>query len=171
MAGLTTVALLEQALRITIPAHDPYAILMIELASNAVRDAADQPGWVIGTPGQNQTEAPQAARDVALMVAVRIFTNPRNLERRTAGPLSETFRDIGVYGVDLTDGEKERLEPHISDSRRGSNGLWVQPTGAKLVPQRVYLADESPGATSILYAEGADLIAFIPSPYPWEELP
>ena len=111
-----------------IPQDDEYALMMIGLASNAVREAARQAGWVVETdegdlPGVGQALAPQTARDIALLVAGRAYTNPKNLERRTAGPISETFRDSGVFGVGLTEDERNRL----NDVSGRTGGIWVQP--------------------------------------------
>ena len=78
-----------------LPPDDEYARMMISQASNAVRDAALQSGWVRLTegsePGVGQAEVPTTAQDITLWVATRAYTNPRNLERRTAGPISETL--------------------------------------------------------------------------------
>lgn len=162
MSALTTVTRLAGGLRTGISAEDGYADMIINQASNAVRDYTGQQGWVLANPSTGETVAPQTAQDVTLWVAMRAYTNPLNMERRTAGPISHTFRDSGVYGVELTENEKERLKPLAATTR--SNGLWVQPTGARSRPERVYLADPAPGATSILFAEGNDLVAFTPNP-------
>ena len=170
MIDLISVAELGKILKIELANSDPYARMIITQASNAVRDETGQTGWVGSDPGPGQTVAPTAAHDVTLWVAARAFTNPRNLERRTAGPISETFRDTGLFGVELTENEKARLVPHSSDDKVSSNGLWVQPTGRSSAPQRVYLADPAPGSTAILYADGGSLIAHIPLPE-WETMP
>jgi hypothetical protein len=120
----------------TLSSNDVYATLMLAQASNAVRDEAGMPGWVVRTDeddvlGTGQVDAPQAARDIALWVAYRAFVNPKNLSRRTAGPISETFRD-GISGIALTDDEKTRLAALDGVGRTG--GLWAQPIDAYSPP-------------------------------------
>lgn len=112
-----------------IPADDAYTQMVISQASNAVRDAARQPGWVrledAGDElGPGQSEVAPTAQDIVAQLAMRVWTNPRNLERRTSGPVSETFRDSGVYGLELTAAEAERLKGLRPG---GGGGLWVQP--------------------------------------------
>lgn len=127
-SGLISVEELARLLRITIPSQDSYARMIIEQASNRVREVASQPGWVRvdegSTPGVGQTLAPATAHDVTLWISQRAYTNPKNLERRTSGPVSETFRDSGVYGIEPTDDERSRL---VKLSPSGGSGLWVQP--------------------------------------------
>lgn len=158
MSALNTIPNLALLLRTTIDPSDGYAELILEQASNSVRDYMRQPGWVTADPpGDGQTVAPQVARDVTLWVAARAYTNPKNLERRTAGPISETFRDVGVLGVELTESEKERLG---TPAGRSSNGLWVLQTSTPGGVSKVYLPDR-PGATYLLMAEGEDVTAFV----------
>lgn len=143
-ALLVAVTDVQALLRVTQNADDAYAKLIISQASNAVRHAgvkagiAEAAGWVTATepdePGTGQVQRPDVARDVALWVASRAYVNPKNLERRTSGPISETFRDSGVYGVELTDDERDRIGTLAGTSSTG--GLWVQPIsyGTEVVP-------------------------------------
>lgn len=126
--SLTSVSDLATMLHLSIAEDDAYAALIIRGASNAVRDAARQPSWVRkeesgDTLATGEVLAPDTAQDITLWVAVRAYTNPRNLSRRTSGPISETFRE-GVYGLELTDSEFARIE---ALRPAGNSGLWIQP--------------------------------------------
>lgn len=127
-ATLVPVKALATLLRITIDSQDPYALMVLTQASNTVRSAAREPGWVRvdaeGDLGPGQSEVPSEAQDITVWLAMRAYNNPRNLERRTAGPISESFRDTGVYGLELTPDERSRLA-RLGSS--GSTGFWVQP--------------------------------------------
>lgn len=159
MAALATVSKLKVLLRKPdLPASDEYATMMLEQASRAVRFEA-RPGslaWVLENPDTDagQILVPDEAQDITLWVAFRAFTNPRNLERRTAGPVSETFRDTGIYGLALTDDEKERLAELTTGDSGHSRRLWTQPVGAGTLPKPVYLVDSWPGADLFLVADG-----------------
>lgn len=163
MRDLVSVRDLGYALRLPLDSDDPYTLLMIGQASNAVRDFTGHQEWVGSEPGVNEEVAPATARDVALWVALRAHRNPLNLERRTAGPISETFRDSGVFGAELTAAEEARLRNAELVSRGSTGGLWVQPVGqTRRLPDRVWVPDPwHPAATPLLVAEGADVAAFI----------
>lgn len=154
VATLATVAELATLLKVTIANNDPYALMMLGQASSAVRDAAGQAGWVrledieVDEPGVGQTVAPEAAHDVTLWVASRAYGDPRNRSRKTAGPISESFFENGVYGLDLTEGERARLGGYTGKT---SSGIWVLPMSygeevkPVLVPHELgywYIADE-----------------------------
>lgn len=126
MSALSSVKALATLLKVTIDDDDPYARLILEQASTSVRDAAGQPGWTLSPDPLVLSESlpPQAAIDITLWVAQRAYTNPRNLSRRGSGPISEAFADIGVYGVELTDGELARIKG-ASGAKKG--GLWALP--------------------------------------------
>jgi hypothetical protein len=106
-------------------ASDPYTELIAETASEKVRSVAEQPNWVDpdATPTGEQVKAPSRARLVALWLARQAWQDPGNLQRRTAGPISETFFESGVRGLGLGDDEKEWLESQRPSG--GSNGMWV----------------------------------------------
>lgn len=163
MRDFVTVETLRQALRLPIADDDPYTLLMIAQASNAVRDFTGHQEWVGSDPGPLDALAPGTARDVALWVALRAHRNPLNLERRIAGPISETFRDSGVFGASLTAAEEKRLTDAQLVTRVNTGGLWVQRVGeTRRIPDRVWAPDPwHPAATPLLMAEGADVAAFI----------
>ncbi len=131
LAQLATVAELATLLRITIAAgeEDPYAVMILGQASTAVREAAGNVAWVRLTspdtePGVGQVEMTETAHDITLWVASRAYNDPRNKSRRTAGPISESYFENGVYGLDLTEREQQRLDRANGGA---SSGLWVQP--------------------------------------------
>lgn len=159
---------LATLLKAEIPTDDPYALMMLAQASQAVRDAAGQPGWVLRTGGDplpelppGTSDAPLTAQHITLWVAQRAYLDPRNRSRRTSGPISESFFENGVYGLDLTEGEKARLEPL---SANAGGGLWTIRTGSDQRVPPVYLADVRPGSDPILYAGPEYAWAFTPRP-------
>lgn len=165
---LTSVEELRTLLRLpSLEADDPYALMILAQASNRVREAAKQPGWVVWDgdglpptePGAGQTWAPETAKEITLWVAYRAFTNPKNLERRTSGPISETFRN-GVGGLELTADEEKRLNALTGSS---TNGLWSLPmTGGQqeermlTVPVIMYDGKTFPGARGFHIADNGD---------------
>jgi hypothetical protein len=94
---------------------DPYTALMIEAASAVVRDEGN-PDWTLET-------IPSRGRFIALYLARRAWEDPGNLSRRTAGPLSESFFENGVKGLDLTEAEREWLDGKKPGG--GSDGTWI----------------------------------------------
>jgi hypothetical protein len=127
---LAKVSDLATLLEITLDDEDPYALLIMRQASNAVRDAAKQPGWVRlddpenDEPGPGQAVAPPVAEDITLQVAARAYTDPRNLASKGSGPIRESYFENGFYGTDLRPQELARLR---GVSGNGNRGLWVQP--------------------------------------------
>lgn len=163
---LVTIPELATLLRTTIDEDNDYAKLIVAQASNAVRDEAGQPGWLrtlnpSDTIPEGYGEAPFTARDIASWVAQRAFTDPRNRSRITSGPISDTFFENGVYGLDLTDGEKNRLAAYHPDAGQNT-GLWVQPIGAGTRAEPVLLADVRPGSDPLIYADPEWAWAFTP---------
>ncbi len=168
---LASVKSLRTLLRVDeedVPDTDPYALLILEQASDTVRHAARQPGWVRpqedgDTPGPDETLVPIIAAKIALWLAYRVYVNPSNLSRRTSGPVTDTFSDNGLVGMELTANELADLVDLRPDSATGG-GLWVQPidTGRD-VPTPVYLYDNLAGpidGSTILYADPVDAGAF-----------
>lgn len=101
---------------------DKYTDLMMRAASNLVRETANQPHWELVVAGPDDVLAPTRAGFIALYLAKRAWQDTGNLQRRTAGPISQTFSEDEVRGLELTDAEREELE-----GRRpgGSSGSWV----------------------------------------------
>lgn len=94
---------------------DPYTLLMMEGASEVVRDVAEQPDWTLET-------IPARGRIIALWLARRAWEDEGNLARRTSGPISQSFREDGVYGLNLEPAELEWLQGHRPD---GDSGLFI----------------------------------------------
>jgi len=163
---LATVADLAVALRMTLEDDDAYATLMLAQASQAVRDEARQPLWVL--PADSDTDpadegyvlAPRTAQDITLWVAQRAYLDPRNRTRITSGPISDTFSESGVYGLDLTDGERARLSGYRTDGATG--GLWSLQIGSGQKVAPITLNDVRPGSDLLLYADPQWAWAFAP---------
>lgn len=166
--SLVTVAVLRVLLKKTteeLPDSDPYATLILEQASDAVRDAARQPLWTYTAPPaptpEGEIAVPRSAAHIAAWLAFRVYTNPQNLQRKTTGPISHTFFDTGLVGMELTDSERDTLEDLRPNSDE-SSGLWIQPINAgDTVSTAIFLWDEAiPPGDAILYADPIDAGAF-----------
>ena len=153
MSALAQVSQLEIMLRFEISQeHQPYARMILAQASERVRIAAKQPGWIAQgeTPSLGQSVVPQVAEDIVLWVAKRAYTDPGNLQRRTSGPVSETFFENGVRGLELSESELAALGGMAPGGR--STGLWVQPVGGGTFTDRyIGIRDVSVGAESIYF--------------------
>jgi len=103
-------------------ANDNYATLMMEAATAVVRDTAQQPNWVLEKVNPDDVVAPARAGIIALWLAKRAYEDQGNLTRRTAGPLSLSFREDGVFGLNLEPAELEWLQGHRPG---GGSGIWV----------------------------------------------
>lgn len=129
--GLITVKELSVALQMGesgLEGTDSYALMIVEHASNAVRDYARKQGWVrnLSDPAiAGEEVAPATAREITTWVAVRAYTNPRNLSRRGSGPISESFEN-GLWALELTPSEKERID-RITGGGSSGDGLWILP--------------------------------------------
>lgn len=166
--SLVPVAVLRVLLKKTaeeLPDNDPYATLILEQASDAVRDAAKQPTWAYtpegDTPPEDSTPVPRSAAHIAAWLAYRVYTNPQNLQRKTTGPISHTFFDTGLVGMELTKAERDTLEDLRPDAT-SSSGLWIQPLNAgDTVSTAIFLWDDwIPPGDAILYADPIDAGAF-----------
>lgn len=143
-ADLTTTELLEHLLKKTPGslANDEYALLIITAASEVVRNAAEHPEWVRVNPipDSGQVIAPLRAQHIALWLASRAHEDKGNLQRRTAGPISHTYFENGIGGLDLKPSELKDLQ----GLRVGKTGLWTQPVGAGRHSGGVYIPGTLP---------------------------
>lgn len=154
---LASVSDLATLLRITIPDGDLYSAMIVQQASNAVRDEARQPDWVRREAPDDvlavgQVEAPEAARDITLWVASRAHADPRNRSRRTSGPISESFFENGVYGLELKPDEIARLDTLRPVQAR--NGLWTLPITHGPYANDPVLVPTSPDFGNFYIADG-----------------
>jgi hypothetical protein len=101
---------------------DAYTELMMRAASDKVRSVANQPRWELEITSLDDVLAPTRAGFIALWLAKRAWEDKGNLIRRTAGPISSTFSEDGVRGLQLEDDEREWLEGHGPD---GGSGVWI----------------------------------------------
>jgi len=121
-------------------AADPFALLILELASNKVVDYCGHPEWE--TDGTGPAEPPRGARRIALFMAKRTFENPDAEVAYGVGPLSGRSLDWSAYGLYLTPPEQEELNQIIAGSDDESGGLWtVQISGGPSLTQDIYLDD------------------------------
>src|SRR5688500_14520093 len=80
--------------------EDPFALLILELASNKVTDYCGHPEWE--EDGTGDATPPRAARRIALFMAKRTFENPDAEVAYGVGPLSGRSLDWSAYGLYLT---------------------------------------------------------------------
>lgn len=111
-----TVAELEQ---------DPLASKVIDRASLLVNDAARQQ-WDIEDP---DNQPPGVAASIAEALAARTFSNPRVVQQRATGPMSERLADVVLTGMALREDEIERLAEYRDDHQASEGArVWVQET-------------------------------------------
>lgn len=106
--------------------EDAFTQWIATAAENHVRAVAEQPGWVGEDPGPGQSLAPARARDIATLLAVRAWdpsAGNGTLQRRTSGPVSQTFDTSQVVrGLNLEISE----DTYLRSQRGGSQtGIWV----------------------------------------------
>lgn len=141
-------------------ATDPYSELIAEAASEAVRSAAGRPLWGADPLEGEEVEAPARARFIALWVASRAWDDrARTLQRRTSGPISETYFEQTVQGLALTVEEQAWLE-----SQRPVDGgpAWVLRHYRAAGRRRGRYGDETPDGYSFAagdwnFAHGMDM--------------
>lgn len=104
--------------------EDPLAQAVIDRASLLVNDAARQ-HWTLGDP---QNKPPEVAVMIAEQVAARTFSNPRVVQSRSTGPMSERLADIVLTGMSLRPDEIDRLSEYRQDGGGQGAQVWVQPT-------------------------------------------
>lgn len=138
---------------------DDYTELVMRRASNVVRSTAEQPAWVGSDPVAPQELAPWRAREIALTLAKQAWEDRGNLQRRTAGPVSHTFFEGGLRGLELSKDDKEWLLRQRPGG--GNNGMWILGHyGTNVAPARA--ADETPDGYSFArgdlnFAHGMDM--------------
>jgi hypothetical protein len=125
--------------------NDEYTTLIMEGASAVVRDTAGQPNWVLEVvSAPPDVLAPARARFIALYLAKRAWEDEGNLSRRTTGPISFTFREDGVYGLNLEPAEREWLVGHRPD---GGGGIFIM-RHRGTTASRLPFGDETPDGYS-----------------------
>jgi hypothetical protein len=135
---------------------DAYTTFWAEAADDLVKTTAEHPEWVgelSDPPEEGEVLAPLRARNIAAIVAKRAWMDADNLQRRTSGPISDTFFESDLHALELTDDERSYLQGQAPSGR--STGLWVQPVGNSQSSQAVYLPDSWPGADSVYMDDGS----------------
>lgn len=136
---------------------DPWALIVIEAASDLVRETAQQPTWT-------RESAPPRARQIASHLAARSYSNPDSIEFEGAtGPIGGDRRaEEFAKSLHLTEAERLELEGMWpAGSTGGGGGLWVQPVGGGIaaVDGDTYLADDSGSDWMIPYLAEDDIPA------------
>lgn len=137
---------------------DPYAAMVLELASGLVCDAAQHPEWE--TAGGT---VPRAARRVCLQVAGRTYTNPDLETSSNTGPIGSRVIDWAAYGLTLTEAEEADLTELIGSADAPRTGFWTLRLFASedRAVDTVYLQDSN-GSQSIPYLDPSESDALTP---------
>lgn len=100
---------------------DLLATAVLFQASNLARHHGREPDWTAG----GETAAPQIVKDKVIQLAARVYNNPRAIEQRQAGPISERLVAELVTGMAFTPLEIETINEVRANG--GGGGLWIQP--------------------------------------------
>lgn len=129
--GLITQAELATICRLdAIPADRvAYATMVIDLASDLIRDEARHKEWVgSGGDGVTTVDVPFKAKLICLLVSKRAYQNPKMVKSEGGvGPIGgDTFADAFAAGLELTEVEKADLQAMRGvDGTGDPNGLWI----------------------------------------------
>lgn len=122
MPALITPETLRVASQRQFPDDDPYALWVIEHASDLVLEVVDS---AEADTEWDHHSAPRAARRIALRMAVNAIKHPDSAVAEGVGPLSERFLEEAVTWFVLTD--QDRIDLESLGEGSASGGLWVQP--------------------------------------------
>lgn len=138
-------------------ADDPYAKMILELASGLVCDTAAHPEW------ETANSAPRGARRICLQVAGRTYTNPDLETSSNTGPIGSRVIDWAAYGLTLTEAEGEELEALRGGGTSSGKGFWtLQLFASESTPLRtIHVADEN-GSQMIPYLDPSESDAMTP---------
>jgi hypothetical protein len=139
-------------------AEDPYAAMILELASGLVCDTASHPEWETSGAG-----GPRAARRICLQVAGRTYTNPDLETSSNTGPIGSRVIDWAAYGLTLTEAEEEELEGLQGIDDAPKTGFWTLALFGSEAERvdTVYLPDSN-GAQPIPYLDPSESDALTP---------
>lgn len=146
MASLVVLSELEALLKVpeNTLVDDEYTRIITDAASDLVRTTAGQPNWQLTVSGPDDVLAPTRARFIALWLAKRAWEDKGNLVRRTAGPISQTFSEEGIRGLELTESEIDWLE---GQQPGGSSGTFILKHYGTTASRRPF-GDETPDGYS-----------------------
>lgn len=116
---------------------DNLALKVIDQASFLVNEAAGRLSapWSLDS-ADPELLPPQKAIIIAEQLAFRVYSNPTVLERRSVGPLAESFADAVLTGMALRPDEIEALNALSPNPKSTGPSVWVQPiTGAPAASQ------------------------------------
>lgn len=131
----------------------PFATMIIDLASDIVRDTASHPEW-------DQNTVPFRAKMICLLVAKRSYQNPNNVVVEGAlGPIGgDRVLDVQAMGLYLTEAEASDLARLVGDGTAATNPnrLWVlQNSGGIPEATTGYVFDDSGSDWAIPYVDFA----------------
>lgn len=109
--------------------NDPLAQAVINRASLLVNETVwgvtgQANYWTVDDPDR---QPPETAQSIAEQLAARVFSNPRVVQQRATGPMSERLADVVLTSMALRPDEVERLLPFRTGGNAGPT-LWIQPT-------------------------------------------
>jgi hypothetical protein len=140
---------------------DPFAVLVLQTATEIVCDTANQPNWELQSP---PVVVPRQARRICMFLAGRAYLNPDGTISESVGPLSERVPEsmaIAAANMQLLPAEEAALAAMAPD---GTTGLWIQPTTRSDASEddAVYLPDDSGSDWYIPYGDASTTVAFSP---------
>lgn len=155
---LVTLAELGVICKKEIAPDDAFALMMVDLASDLVRDEARHFEWVgSGGDGVTTVDVPFKAKMICLLVAKRAYQNPKMVKSEGGvGPLGgDTFADDFAAGLTLTDAETAELQKMRGDGGSGDpNGMWILTNTTGLPETNTgYVFDDSGSDWAIPYID------------------
>jgi hypothetical protein len=138
--------------------EDAYSLFWVAAADDIVKTTAGHPEWVGAEPGPGEVVAPLRARNIATLLAKRAWLDQDNLQRRTSGPISDTFFESDLSALELTDAERNWLEAQSDDD--DPDALWVLGIGSSQKSTPIYIPDGAPGADPVLMDDGTSAFAY-----------
>lgn len=141
VASIISIADLSIVAREAIAADDPFALWIIDAASEAVRSTAGQPTW-------DSLTAPTRARNITAHLAARSYLNFDSVTRENIGPIGSSTAEELAKALHLTNAEREELIGLAGGTQpAGGGGMWVQPLSDPVqtttLGDTVYLSDSS----------------------------
>lgn len=144
MSPLATVEDLSTWMGVPVTDGDRAAAI-IAAASTLVRNYTGRT-WVDaeGEPEVGVTELQlDSVHTVVILVAERVWSNPRGVTQQVAGPFSESVAAWAAYGLALTDDEKTMLPTPSGSGIPGLSSVRVQaPASAAGVPRSTWSCDD-----------------------------
>lgn len=140
---------------------DPFAVLVVQTATEIVCDEAEQPNWELQNP---PVVVPRKAKRICMFLAGRTYLNPDGTISESVGPLNERRPEamaMASANMQLLPAEEADLRSLVPD---GPADLWIQPTTRVDAAEDdvVYLPDDSGSDWWIPYGDPNTTNAFTP---------